>query len=361
MKQPIHKNLALAFIVSVLAPLSAHAAIDVTGLPSFRVLSTQQTLQTPSNLTIKSGRDTTLKGAQASADKIIADIGGNLNLESEQDASNYRGRNRNIGGNISISYGNSWSVGANYSQAKSDSDYRAVNEQTGLFAGKGGYDLYVSKNTDLKGAVIASKAEESKNKLSTETLTYSNVDNKAEYETSTYGAGIQVGSSKGKTSVGFTPIIAAPMDGDANNTSHAAISDGTIEVRSDKNKDLASLSRDTDNSHKTLGKIFDQKKIAEQQETAKVFGEVAFQLVGGNSLALFTPQPLRPAEGTAYPLHPRIPKAGNHHAAIVCSVGFNFSLNSYTAPPAPWRYRLCGGCAEIPVDGLPAFWRSAQA
>jgi hypothetical protein len=45
-------------------------------------------------------------------------------------------------------------------------------------------------------------------------------------------------------------------------------------------KTLQTLSRDTNNSHKTLGKIFDKKKIDEQQETAKVFGEVANELVG---------------------------------------------------------------------------------
>jgi hypothetical protein len=45
-------------------------------------------------------------------------------------------------------------------------------------------------------------------------------------------------------------------------------------------KTLQTLSRDTDNAHKALGKIFDKKKVEEQQEIAKVFGEEAFKLVG---------------------------------------------------------------------------------
>ena len=40
-----------------------------------------------------------------------------------------------------------------------------MTDQSGIFAGKGGYDIYVGNNTDLKGAVIASEAEDkSKNK-----------------------------------------------------------------------------------------------------------------------------------------------------------------------------------------------------
>ncbi len=241
-------------------------------------------LNAQENLTIKSGRDTTLKGAQANADKIIADIGRDLNLESEQDVSTYRSRNQNFSasGSYTIGSGNV-SGSASYMEAKTDSNYRSVIDQTGLFAGKGGFDIFVGKNTDLKGAVIASTADAAKNKLSTDTLTWSNIENKAEYSSSTIGASISGGSGqKGMFGSGMSaiPIVGVASGDKASNTTHAAIGAGTIEVRSDKNKDLSTLSRDTDNASKALGKIFDQKKIADQQELSKAFGEVAFQLVG---------------------------------------------------------------------------------
>ncbi|WP_325169904.1 hypothetical protein [Pseudomonas sp. Au-Pse12] len=56
------------------------------------------------------------------------------------------------------------------SQSKIDSKYQSVQEQTGLFAGKGGYQVEVGKHTQLDGSVIASTAEADKNRLSTGTL-----------------------------------------------------------------------------------------------------------------------------------------------------------------------------------------------
>jgi hypothetical protein len=202
----------------------------------------------------------------------------NCSLESEQDVSTYRSRNQSISGGASVTVVGKPGASGNFSymQANTDSDYRSVIEQTGLFADKGGFDITVGKNTDLKGAVIASKAEEGRNRLSTDTLTWSNIENKAEYSSTTTGISMS-GGDKGAMVV---PIVGVASDGKASNTTLAAIGAGTIEVRSDKNKDLSTLSRDTDNAHKALGKIFDKKKVEEQQELAKVFGEEAFKLVG---------------------------------------------------------------------------------
>ncbi|MBM5570404.1 MULTISPECIES: hypothetical protein [Deefgea] len=50
-------------------------------------------------------------------------------------------------------------------------DYAAVNEQSGLNAGDGGFNITVKGNIDLKGAVATSSADESKNQLTTGGLT----------------------------------------------------------------------------------------------------------------------------------------------------------------------------------------------
>ena len=44
------------------------------------------------------------------------------------------------------------------SQDKMKSTYDSVQEQTGLFAGNGGFDVTVGRHTQLDGAVIASTA-----------------------------------------------------------------------------------------------------------------------------------------------------------------------------------------------------------
>lgn len=127
----------------------------------------------------------------------------------------------------------------------------------------------------IKGAVIASEAMPDKNKISTGTLTYSDIQNKADYNASSTGVSLD---TKGKIPV--TPVPGMPVSGDADSTTTSAISLGNIEVRSNPNQDLSKLSRDTGNSLNALGKIFDKKTVQEQQELAKVFGEEAFKAVG---------------------------------------------------------------------------------
>ena len=62
-----------------------------------------------------------------------------------------------------------------------------VTKQAGIYAGKEGYDIQVKENTNLKGAVIDSQAEKEKNRITTGTLTWENIDNKAEYKTGGHG------------------------------------------------------------------------------------------------------------------------------------------------------------------------------
>jgi len=56
-----------------------------------------------------------------------------------------------------------------------------VTKQAGIYAGKEGYDIQVT------GAVIDSQAEKEKNRITTGTLTWENIDNKAEYKTGGHG------------------------------------------------------------------------------------------------------------------------------------------------------------------------------
>ncbi|WP_242609840.1 hemagglutinin repeat-containing protein, partial [Comamonas thiooxydans] len=49
------------------------------------------------SVTLQSGGDTHLKGAVVSGKQVIADVGGDLNIESLQDSSSYASRNQSAG------------------------------------------------------------------------------------------------------------------------------------------------------------------------------------------------------------------------------------------------------------------------
>ena len=77
---------------------------------------------------------------------------------------------------------------------------------------------------------------------------------------------------------GLTPVLSVPAQGDAASTTKSAIAPGTVDVRENPDQDHSTLSRDTSNALNELGRIFDKKKIEEQQELAAVFGEEAYRL-----------------------------------------------------------------------------------
>ncbi|MCK8191759.1 hemolysin, partial [Erwinia amylovora] len=65
------------------------------------------------------------------------------------------------------------------SRDKMHSNYDSVQEQTGIFAGKGGFDITTGEHTQLNGAVIGSTAAPDKNRLDTGSLGFGDIENKA--------------------------------------------------------------------------------------------------------------------------------------------------------------------------------------
>lgn len=232
-------------------------------------------------LKLKSGEDTNIIGSQVKGGTVVADVGGNLNIASTQDTDNYTAKNQNSG--FGVSTGPKGGVTGSIGTGKTDSTYASVTEQAGIYAGQGGFDINVGKNTDLTGAVIASTTTPDKNKLDTGSLTYSNIQNNANYSSSSIGVNLDT-HKYGKDdpnykNQGLTPNIGVTASGNASSTTQSAISAGTIIVGG-KKVDPAGLSRDTTNSLNALGKIFDKETVQEQQELASLFGEEAFKAIG---------------------------------------------------------------------------------
>ncbi|RBH85921.1 hemagglutinin, partial [Xanthomonas oryzae pv. oryzae] len=76
--------------------------------------------------TLISGNDTTLKGAVLSANTVLADIGGDLNVESLQDTSTYTSKDKAVGG--SVTFGMGFSASGSYSSNKVNGDFASVKE-----------------------------------------------------------------------------------------------------------------------------------------------------------------------------------------------------------------------------------------
>ena len=250
-----------------------------------RTTYTPALVEAKEKLSMTSGADTDIIGSQASGKKVDMKVGGNLNIESLQEKDDYREKNSSSGFNISASMSggintNDPDIGASYSKGKIDSRWKSVTGQAGIYAGTDGFHIHVEKNTDLKGAVIASEASPEKNKLTTGTLTFSDLENTASYKVSDKGVSLHVGGNVKPGDKGLLPATHMPIHGSASSVTKSAVSSGAIEILRRPIQDLAGLSRNTDNAQKPLEKIFDKDKILEQQEAAELFGELANRAVG---------------------------------------------------------------------------------
>ena len=238
---------------------------------------------TPSDITAKntvalsSGNDITIRGGTVKGNKVTANAG-RMSIESEQDKKNYKETSKTSGLSISYTPGSAVSVSGGKGKTNTDSTYESVTKQAGIYAGKEGYDIQVKNNTRLKGAVIDSQAEKEKNRITTGTLTWENIDNKAEYKAS--GKGISVSthavSKLNPLGLGYVPTI--PVKGKAGSVTYAAIADSIITTT--KEKTDKEISHDTTNALNTLSEIFDKKKIEEKQEYVNILSQVGYRLIG---------------------------------------------------------------------------------
>ncbi|MFZ4215426.1 hemagglutinin repeat-containing protein, partial [Pantoea endophytica] len=240
------------------------------------------------NLTLSSGNDTLLSGAQALGNSISVNAGNNLTLTSLQDTDSYHSQQQSASGGFSFTFGSmTGSIGLSLSKSKVNSEYASVGDQSGLFAGNGGYDIFVGNHTQLNGAVIASTADAANNKLSTGTLGWDSIDNHASYHASSSAIGFNGSYSKTPMpsgehyAAGALPSV-VNMSDSASGTTRSAVADGTITVRNAQNQtqDVATLSRDTENANGSIVKIFDKEKVANQMAFAQGVQELAGRVVG---------------------------------------------------------------------------------
>ncbi|WP_230948595.1 hemagglutinin repeat-containing protein [Burkholderia vietnamiensis] len=268
-------------------------------------------------LSVTSGRDTNLRGAEVSGNTVNASVGRDLNVQSQQDTSTYDSKQSSAGFQASICvppfcYGQTVSGSASASQQNINANYQSVNQQSGIYAGTGGYNVNVGNHTQLDGGVIASTATSDKNSLSTQTLGYTNLENHATYSGDTVGFSASGGfgnstpggvnlntpvkqgannttgalNSQGLGPSGFST---AGTSSDASGTTYAAVSPGKITVRGDAgagHDSTAGLSRDTANANGAVQNTFNAQNVQNDIAVQQSVGQVGMQVVGDVADAL---------------------------------------------------------------------------
>ena len=280
---------------------------------------------TPSDITAKdtvslsSGNDTLIRGGTVKGNKVTANAG-RMSIESEQDKKNYKEKSKTSGLSISYTPGSAVTVSGGKGKTNTDSTYESVTKQAGIYAGKERYDIQVKENTHLKGAVIDSQAEKEKNRITTGTLTWENIENKAEYKTGGHGISYngkigrgdkndsldsRINNRYGKDAITgqrngmnkITPTIYGskiPLNergllntpipsvkGKAGTTTTSAIAKGTITITDKENQkqDISQLNRNTEDSLSKLKEIFDKTKVEERKQLLEELGIVGNQAI----------------------------------------------------------------------------------
>ena len=241
---------------------------------------------TPSDITAKdtvalsSGNDTLIRGGTVRGNKVTANAG-RMSIESEQDKKNYKETSKTSGLSISYTPGSAVTVSGGKGKTNTESTYESVTKQAGIYAGQEGYDIQVKNNTRLKGAVIDSQAEKEKNRITTGTLTWENIDNKAEYKASGKGISYTNGAGIPLNALGLLSNMVPTVKDKAGTTTTSAVSQGTITITDKENQkqDIEKLNRNTEDSLNKLKEIFDKTKVEEKQELIHMMNIVGNQII----------------------------------------------------------------------------------
>ncbi|MFE8049743.1 hemagglutinin repeat-containing protein [Brenneria goodwinii] len=248
----------------------------------------ETTVDAGNEVKLESQRDTRLIGAQVTGEHLDVQTGRDLLLQSQQDSDRYDSKQVSGSAGGSFTWGSMSGSGYfSVSQDKMHSNYDSVQQQTGLFAGKEGFDIKTGNHTQLDAAVIASTASADKNTLDTGTLGWSGLDNKAEFKVEHSGFGMSSSPSMNGSLLSTlamnvpSALMSLGNNGDASSTTYAAVSDGSLLIRDNANQqqDITTLSRDVEHANNALSPIFNKEKEQQRLKQAQLIGELGAQVM----------------------------------------------------------------------------------
>ena len=241
----------------------------------------QNTTLTGQNISLKAEGDTTLRGATATADRIDVKTGGTLTIESLQDIAESMSKNSQVGGRVQVAFGNAWNADGYASAGKAEGSYQGVGQQSGLFAGNGGYHVDAGHVNLIGGAISSTNAANSE--LTAQTLTFSDLQNQMDYSASSGsisgGAGGKMNgwdAKEGTTAPRGGPGMPMSESGSDSSSTLATLTEGNITIGG-KQTTAAELGINTDASaaHRALEALPDASKLlADQQAMAAAAGTV---------------------------------------------------------------------------------------
>lgn len=215
-------------------------------------------------------------------------------IASVQETERYRAEQKNQGLAVSVPIGPGTPSGSLMdSRSKSNADYASVGAQSGIYAGDGGFQIEVQGNTGLQGAVIASTADASRNRLATGTLTTGDLQNHSDASSST--SGIAISSDMFTSRYGATKGVVGNLldNGNASvNTASAtqsAVAPGAIVITNEAaqqaltgqtaEETVAATNRDTAGAHAPLARP-DVAGVQEAAQDERAMGQLLAITIG---------------------------------------------------------------------------------
>ena len=252
-------------------------------------------------VTLNSQSDTNLIGSQVAGNRVNANVGGKLNIESLQDEERFKTKSSGGGLEVEFGFGNNWSLSGYGNASKGTTHRKQVNEQAGIFAEEGGYHINAD-SVHLKGGAIAS-TNPTNSKLATNKLTFEDIQNESSSSAASASVSGSIKESKEKwvdnetgravkpntenstkidsqRSGGISPGL--PMferDSDSSVT-RATLTEGTIILNKDTNPTITTakelgINTDLAQANNQVAQTKDVKaQIQEQQQISTAIGNV---------------------------------------------------------------------------------------
>ncbi|MGD3046301.1 hemagglutinin repeat-containing protein, partial [Xanthomonas oryzae] len=258
------------------------------------------------NVVLTSAGDTTLRGAAVKGDGIDVQTGGDLTIESLQDVSHVQSKESSVGGRVQVSFGTAWDASGYSNSAKANGNYLGVTQQSGLFAGDGGYHV-TAGNVHLVGGAITS-TNASNSALTADSLTFTDLKNRMDYSTSSatisggfgsagegatdadgnptqpstgdqfknIGNNIANGNYGKANYASFNPGVPVKDSGSDTTLTRATLTEGTIKIGGKTTTAAATgINTDASAAHEAVAALPDVRKLlGEQQAMAAATGTV---------------------------------------------------------------------------------------